>query len=106
MGYVETVGTTIIGITCRDQAEIGTAVGVGGSMVSLFPCQLTILLFENPERWSFPGVCMSIRLRSMAPRLMSSLKKPKKKQLNPILTRWLAFYRVNNWISYLHSHPH
>jgi hypothetical protein len=78
MGYVETVGTTIIGITCRDQAEIGTAVGVGGSMVSLFPCQLTILLFENSERWSFPGVCMSIRLRSMAPRLMSSLKKQKK----------------------------
>lgn len=34
MGYVEVVGTTIIGITCRDQAEIGTAVGVGGSMRS------------------------------------------------------------------------
>jgi Fungal trichothecene efflux pump (TRI12) len=34
MGYVEVVGTTIIGITIRDQAEIGTAVGVAGSMRS------------------------------------------------------------------------
>jgi hypothetical protein len=42
MGYVETVGTTVIGITCRDQAEIGTAVGVGGSMVSLYLCQFAI----------------------------------------------------------------
>lgn len=75
MGYVETVGTTVLGITCRDQAEIGTAVGVGGSMVSVFPCQLTISFFESSERWRFPGVCVSICLRSMAPRLMSSLTK-------------------------------
>jgi len=34
MGYMEIVGTTIVGITCRDQAEIGTAVGVAGSIRS------------------------------------------------------------------------
>jgi MFS family permease len=34
MGYVEMVGTTVIGIAIRTQSEIGTAVGVAGSMRS------------------------------------------------------------------------
>jgi len=34
MGYMDTVGITITGIAIRDQAEIGTAVGLAGSMRS------------------------------------------------------------------------
>ena len=34
MGYMDTVGLTITGIAIRDQAEIGTAVGLAGSMRS------------------------------------------------------------------------